>query len=86
MMVACQSGHVEIARLLEAFGAMAPIQAERGEHIGWTALHFAVRAGHMDAVRYLVAEQGMQPSEATEVRSYDCFMFENVYLLVILYA
>lgn len=59
---ACRSGHVDVVReLLTGDAALARMSDPRGQHGGWTGLHYAARDGRLDVVRLLL-EHGADPN------------------------
>ena len=60
--IACQNGHVDVARLLLDKGA----DVNRANKNGWTPLSIACSKGHVDAVRLLLDKKGAEVDRAGE--------------------
>jgi ankyrin repeat protein len=63
-LVACHSGHLEIAKLLRQFGANLSVRTNRG----WTPLMHAATENHLPLVRWLLT-QGVDINAATNLGS-----------------
>jgi ankyrin repeat protein len=63
---ACKSGDVDALRALLAHDPeLVRASKPGGQHSGWTGLHTAAQAGHLDAVRVLL-QRGADPSAREE--------------------
>ena len=63
--VACESGHVDVVKLLVAPPPLVPAaEIERGASSGRTPFHLACLNGHLPVVKYMLEEAGADPYRA----------------------